>query len=92
MSIVQNDVDGLHLNVERAMRYLVTAQSEAIYQSVSMFLMECYRDNVRVVSERRRMLAVEDIPERAVNEIRRRGASVEQEFQYDMESHCAPTH
>ncbi len=73
------------------MRYLVAAENDTIYRNVSAFLMDRYRDNVRVASEKRRFLSVENLPDVAVNEIREQGASVEEEFQYDLECSSSPS-
>ena len=75
---------------ERAgMRLLIRADNDAVYRTVAAFLMERYREHIRVASDKRRMLSVEDLPREALNIVRAAGASVAEEFQYDLEAQDA---
>jgi hypothetical protein len=47
--------------------------------------MERFQDHVRVASEKGRAFSVEDLPEQALKDVQRTGASVAEEFRYDVE-------
>ena len=64
------------------MRYIITAGDDAQYRELQSYLLRQYREHVRVASEKRRVLSVEDLPEQGLNRVRRSGAAVAEDFQY----------
>jgi hypothetical protein len=67
------------------MRYKVKALNSAAYQDVVKFL-HGRRIPVLVASEKRRLLAVGDLPDNDLREIAAKGAEVTPDFQYDLEA------
>lgn len=67
------------------MRYKVKALNPAAYQDVVAFL-HGRRIPVLLASEKRRFLAVGDLPDDDLREIAAKGAEVTPDFQYDLEA------
>jgi hypothetical protein len=67
------------------MRYKVKALNPAVYQDVVEFL-HGRRIPILVASEKRRLLAVDDLPDDYLREIAAKGAEVTPDFQYDLEA------
>ncbi|HEV7505707.1 MAG TPA: hypothetical protein VGS07_12400 [Thermoanaerobaculia bacterium] len=67
------------------MRYKVTALNPAAYQDVVKFL---HGRGIPVLleSEKRRFLAVGDLPDADFREIAAKGAEITPDFQYDLEA------
>lgn len=71
------------------MGWLIRADNDIAYRTLAAFLMERYPQHIRVMFDKRRMLSVEDLPREALNTIPAAGASVTEEFQYELEAHRA---
>jgi len=67
------------------MRYKVKALNPAAYQEVVEFL-DGRRIPILIASEKRRLLAVGDLPHDDLREIAAKGAEVTPDFQYDLEA------
>jgi hypothetical protein len=67
------------------MRYKVKAQNHEAYNDVMEFL-NGKRIPVLLASEKRRLLAVGDLPADDLRQIAAKGAEVTPDFQYDLEA------
>ena len=65
---------------------MITAENDAQYEQLSSLLLEGYGSYVRVASEKRRLLSVDNLPEQALSAVRRVGATVAEDIQYDVEA------
>lgn len=69
------------------MRYRVQVSDDSAYRRVEEYADEaCGRDAVKVKLPERRILSIEGLSDSAIEELRRLGANVEPEFQWDLES------
>lgn len=67
------------------MRYKVRASDLTAYRDLLEFF-SGRRVPILVASEKRRLLAVEDLPDADLQEIADKGAEVTPDFQYDLEA------
>jgi hypothetical protein len=71
------------------MRHAITAPDDETYRAILDLVDGNHRDSLQLTLESRRLLAVEDLPEKALDEIRRMGADVVEDTQYGPDAVCS---
>jgi hypothetical protein len=70
------------------MRYKIKAPNHEVYRAI-LGLLDEEKVQVPLTSERRHLIAALDVSQRLLTEIAARGASVTEDFQYDLEKTAA---